>query len=224
MRSLACELEGLMAFCEREYYRHRFAVLFVIIFSVFVLGSIGCKRTRSFQGYDGTWWEYVPLEQRLGFIDGFVDFYTFGCRKEGSLCQERNKFADAITSYYANHLEDESMTVGAVLIRVAKASGATSFEGWNPPASEEETGAFDGRAWAKYSTKERLGFVEGYLNALMPQSSRAANYPRSSEYYAKAVTRFYSMPVINASQPDVREYPLNRQIGKILWDMRSQRQ
>ena len=114
------------------------------------------------------------------------------------------------------------MKVGAVLIRAAKSAGATVFEGWEPPGAAEETGAFDGLAWAKYSTKERLGFVEGYLNALMPQSSRSSNYPRSSEYYAKAVTRFYSTPVTNPSQPDVREYPVKRQIGRVLWEMRNQ--
>jgi len=211
-----------MAHCGRSYRRHRLT-LFAIVSIVFVFGGISCKRTQPFQGYDGTWWEYVPLDQRLGFVDGFVDFYTFGCRKEANLCKERNRLQMAISSYYASHPEDASMTVGIVLAREAKSAGATVFEGWDPPVAAEETGAFDGQVWARYSTKERLGFVEGYLNALMPQSSRTANYPRSSEYYAKAVTRFYSTPITNPSQPDLREYPLKRQIGKVLWEMRTQR-
>ena len=209
-----------MAQCRRKDLRHPL-VLFVAFILLVIAGSISCRRSHSFQGYDGTWWGYVPLDQRLGFIDGFVDYYSFGCRKESNLCKERNKFETAISAYYAKHPEDESMKVGGVLIRAAKSAGFTSFDGWEPPDSSAETGAFDGLAWAKYSTKERLGFVEGYLNALMPQSSRSSNYPRSSEYYAKAVTRFYSTPSTNPSQPDVREYPVKRQIGRVLWDMRS---
>jgi hypothetical protein len=202
--------------------RHYRPALLLIIIPLFVLGSISCKRANSFQGYDGTWWPNTPLDQRLGFVEGFLDCYTYGCRKESRLCAVRDDLEPAITLYYAKHREDESMLVGEVLVRVAKSSGAISIEGSESPKPAQETEAFDGLVWLKYSAKKRLGFVEGYLNALMPQTSRSAIFPKSPEYYSDAVTRFYAVTSTNKSQTGTRDNPVKQPIAEVLWGMRNQ--
>jgi hypothetical protein len=210
-----------MACFRRKPRLHRMHLLLIFV-PLFVLGSICCKRPTSPQGYDGSWWMITPLDQRLGFIDGFVDCYTYGCREESKLCAARNELETAVSSYYATHHADESMLVGEVLIRVAKSEGASSVEGRDSSEMDQNTGA-DGLLWLKYSPKKRLGFVEGCLNALMPQTSRSVFFPKNPGYYSDAVTRFYTAYSTNQSQTDTREDPLTVPISKVLWGLRNQR-
>ena len=210
-----------MAHTAGKHWQHRIALLLILV-SLFALGSISCKRSRSFQGYNGTWWKNTPLDQRLGFIDGFVDCRTYGCQKEGSLCTIQNELEAAISSFYAKNRSEKSMLVGEVLLRVAKSANTSAIEESTSPKPAQETEAFDGQVWLKYSAKKRLGFVEGYLNALMPQTSRSSAFPKNPEYYSDAITRFYSASSANQSAKGTREEILKQLIGKVLWSMRNQ--
>ena len=203
-------------------WKHR-RIIFLIFVALFVIGSMCCSRSKSFKRYDGTWWANTPLDQKLGFIDGFVDGYTYGCREAKQLCTARNELETAISSYYTKHGEDDSMLVGDVLLRTAGSSGAFANNEETPQKSVQENDAFDGFVWLKYSPKKRLGFVEGYLNALMPQTSRSVFFPKNPEHYSSAVTGFYSVPSAKQSQTGTNEDPLKRPIAKVLWGMKNQR-
>jgi hypothetical protein len=192
--------------------------LFLIFAIFFILGSIACTRTQRFHAYDGTWWMNTPLNQRLGFIDGFVDCYTYG--KQST--KPRNWYQAAISSYYEKHSGDESMLVGQVLIRIAESTKDFSLPGRNSANVVKLNGTFDGRVWLIYSQKERMGFIEGCLNALMPRTSRSVIFPKSPEYYTDVVTRFYSVSAASQSQTDASEHPINRRIVDVLWGMRNQ--
>lgn len=208
-----------MTHCWGKQRQCRIALL-LISFSSLVLGGTACKRSQQFYGYDGAWWKNTPVDQRLGFVDGFLAYYTSDCRKEESLCKARKEFESAISTHYRQNPGEKSVLAGQVLIQIAKAKGAASFEKWEAPDLTKNAGEFNGHAWLKYSAKERMGFVEGYLNALMPQTSRSAKYPRSPEYYAKAITAFYR----DSSSPPGAVDPADRQISEILWDLRSKGQ
>lgn len=174
----------------------------LFVFAIFLIFSnFACKRHKEFQGYDGTWWRVTPLDQKLGFIEGFVECYTYGLREGEKLQRPPSWYQTAISSYYREY-GDGSMTVGRALIQAAEKSPFTKSEFSNRAINRE--------AWMTYSAKKRLGFVEGYLNALMPQDSRAANFPRNPEHYAKAITGQCSDTT--GSQ---------KTIAEILWDMRS---
>ena len=205
----------------RKHLRHRILLLLIFIPLLFP-GSICCKRSKSFEGYNGSWWANTPPDQRLGFIDGFVDYYTYGCRKESKLCSIRNELGPAISLYYKNNRNDETLLVGEVLVQAARTRGAISSDGWKFPKLDKG-GAFDGLIWLRYSPKMRLGYVEGYLNALMPQTSRAVAFPNNPAYYANAITRFYRTASGNQPQADAVENPLGKQIAQVLWDLRNQR-
>ena len=210
-----------MAHSAGKYRQHRIALLLILV-SLLALGGVCCKRSKSFQGYDGTWWIDTPMDQRLGFIDGFVDCRTYGCQKESRLCTVQNELEAAISSYYEKNRGTRSTLVGDVLLRVAESAETSALDESESQTSGPATKAFDGRAWSKYSPKTRLGFVEGYLNALMPRTSRSAAFPKNPEYYAEAVTAFYRAHSTNQSPTGTHEDPLKQQIAKVLWSMRNQ--
>ena len=180
-----------------------------------IIGNIHCRRPR-FQAYDGTWWVNTPLDQRLGFIDGFVDCYTYGSRKEEKLQKPRNWYQAAVSAYYEKN--GGEMLVGQALIRVAETLEASSLAGQGSPNEARPNGAFDGTVWLKYSEKERIGFVEGYLNALMPQTSRLTSFPKNPQYYADAISKRYETSRVD------RDDSVKQRIGEILWGMRNRGQ
>lgn len=171
-------------------------------------GIAGCKRNTAHH-YDGIWWEKTPPDQRLGFIEGFVDCYTYGCSKEVALCSKRKDLEKAVSSYYQKFGGDESKLVGEVLVEISNSEKKTPVE------SAVKAEILDGLAWSQYSDKKRMGFVEGFLNALMPEGSRAVRFPGGPEHYSQAVTRFYNAPPDTAG-----ETPLNKRIGDVLWSLR----
>jgi hypothetical protein len=181
--------------------KHYRISVFLILSILIITGSFACRRHKEFQGYDGTWWNVTPLDQQLGFIEGFLECYTYGLREGEKLRRPRSWYQTAISSYYREY-GDSSMTVGRVLIQAAEKSPFTKSEFSNQAIKRE--------AWLTYSEKKRLGFVEGYLNALMPRDSRAAVFRKNPEHYAKAITRQCSDPT--GSQ---------KTIAEILWDMRN---
>ncbi len=198
-----------MANCEENYARYRIT-LFCVFMMFLITGSIHCSRPR-FQRYDGTWWANTPSGQRLGFIDGFVDCYTYALRKEERLQKPRNWYHSAISDYYKNNGGDKEMLVGQVLIRVAETSETSSLAGRESPNEAKPDRVFDGTVWLNYSEKERIGFVEGYLNALMPQTSRSVSFPKNPEYYADSISKRYT------TQAD----SLKQRISEVLWGMRN---
>jgi hypothetical protein len=83
---------------EEKVWQYRISLF--LIFAIFpILGNVACKRTQRFQAYDGTWWMSTPLDQRLGFVDGFVDCYTYGQQST----KPRNWCQAAISAYYEKH-------------------------------------------------------------------------------------------------------------------------
>ncbi len=195
-----------------------------MLFSLLLaLGSPGCNRSRPFEGYNGNWWKYTPQDQKLGFIEGFVAFNSDGCRKELRLCADKNELEPAVSSYYEKQVDEESTLVVEVIRRAAKAAGMLASPESEIATTDQSTGSFDGQAWLKYSAKKRLGFVEGYLNALMPQTSQAVKFPKGPEYYANALTGFYTVPPAGNAPDDTRQNILDRKIGEVLWSMRNQR-
>jgi hypothetical protein len=203
-----------MTHCEEA--RRRYLVFSILVFAIsFTVGDIGCRRSHRFQGYNGKWWKNTPQDQLLGFIDGYVDGYTANPDKAETLQRPRSWYLASISDYYDQHSEDASMLVGQVLVRVADSA--------KTPAGGENR-RIDGFVWQKYSNKERLGFVEGFLNALMPQTSRSVIFPRSSEYYANAITNFYRTGHMDQNFQNARNEILEKRIGEILWNMRNKGQ
>ena len=208
---------------KEQYWQYRIT-LFLILAIFFISGSIACNRPKRFQGYDGIWWMNTPVDQRLGFIDGFVDCYTYGFREGKKLWKPRTWYQAAISAYYEKHSGDDSMRVGQVLIRVAESTEAASPAGWESLNIVKQNGAFDGLVWLNYSKKERTGFVEGFLNAMMPQTSRSVSFPNNPEYYADAITKRYSVSTTDQLQANIPNDSLKQRIVEVLWGLRNRGQ
>jgi hypothetical protein len=208
---------------KEKYWQYQIP-LFLILAIFSISGSIACKRPQRFQAYDGIWWINTPVGQRLGFIDGFVDCYTYGFREGEKLWKPRTWYQAAISAYYEKHSGDDSMRVGQVLIRVAESTDASSLAGGESLNIAKQNGAFDGLVWLNYSQKERIGFVEGYLNAMMPQMSRSVSFPKSPEYYADAITKRYSVSTIDQPRTNIPNDSVKQKIAEVLWGMRNRGQ
>jgi hypothetical protein len=196
-----------MANEKKRYYTHLITSFLICVMLLIIAGS-ACHRPP--QRYDGSWWVLTPQDQQLGFIDGYVDCYTYGSSINEKLWRPRSWYQTAISTYYKTHGADESMLVGKVLVRVAETAESSS------PVRPEKNKIFDGIAWLSYSNKERLGFVEGYLNAVMPQGSRSVTFPRGPEYYVDAISKSYGTQN-NSASGDAKV----RRIAEVLWSMRN---
>lgn len=179
-----------------------------------IMNSIACKRNQPFRGYDGKWWEKTPADQQLGFVDGYLDHLTADLRRGSGWPKPHSWYQSAISQHYSRLGSDTSELVGQVLSRLteAKLSSLPANAG-----RSGEPGPLDGRAWNTYSEKRRMGFVEGYLNALMPRTSRARVFPRSPEQYANAVTRWYAAYNLDEATDDRTK----KRIGEVLWNLRN---
>lgn len=196
-----------MRYPEKKYLP---ALILILMISLLTANAACTRRSRPF-AYNGVWWVNTPLEQRLGFIDGFLDCHNYALQEPEKLTDSRSSYETAVSKYYDEHRGDRSMLAGRVLVRVAD----NLSKGGKPGE------VYDGRIWLKYSEKERMGFVEGYLNALMPTSSRSVRFPKSPEYYANRITRWYSIASPDTSQSGNLDDPLKQKISKILWGMRN---
>jgi hypothetical protein len=198
--------------------RHHRATAFLILSILLIIGNFACKRRKEFHGYDGTWWTVTPPDQKSGFIEGFIDCYTYSLHEGDKLQRPSSWYQKAISAYYREYGE-RSMTVGRVLIQVAE----TASPGGSESSDQARPGSGINReVWLAYSEKKRIGFVEGFLNALMPQDSRAASFPKNPEYYAKAITRQCSDPIGGQPQTGAQgAFVRQKTIGELLWDMRN---
>lgn len=163
----------------------------------------------------------TPLNQRMGFIDGYVDGYYYGLGEGEELNRRRSGLQAAITAYYQTHSADKEMPVGQVLRRVTKKVEASSPAISASPIEAKQSGEFDGLVWRHYSEKERIGFVEGFLNALMPQTSRKVIFPKSPEYYSDEISSWYGFDRFNNHHGKIPDEMLKHRIGQILWAMRN---
>ncbi len=197
------------------------SALSLICAMLLICSCLSCSRTQGFRGYDGSWWMNTPLDQRLGFIDGYVNGYYYGPGEGKALNRRRSGLQAAISAYYQTHRGDMEMLVGQVLRRVTKEVEASSPDISASPIEAKQGGEFDGLVWWHYSEKERIGFVEGFLNALMPQTSRRVSFPKSPEYYADEISSWYGFDRFDNNHGKIPDEMLKHKVGQILWAMRN---
>lgn len=196
------------------------SVLF-LLYAMLVFCCASCSRPQGFQGYDGSWWLNAPPDQQLGFIDGYVDCYYFRPGEEEALKRRRSQLQSAISEYYKVHRADKEMLVGKVLRRVVEAGEASSSAVSASPIKAKQGGGLNGVVWLHYSEKERIGFVEGFLNALMPATSRRVSFPKGPEYYVNEISSWYGMDRFDHNHSKSSDEKLKHRIGQVLWAMRN---
>ena len=163
----------------------------------------------------------TPPDQQLGFIDGYVDGYYYEPGEEGALKKRRTRLQAAISEYYQTHSADQEMLVGQMLRRVVEPFKVSAGASSASPGDAQRGGDFDGLVWLHYSEKERIGFVEGFLNALMPPTSRRVNFPKSAGYYAAEISKWYGIDRTDPNGGKISDELLKHKIGQVLWAMRN---
>lgn len=163
----------------------------------------------------------TPSDQQLGFIDGYVDGYYYEPGEEEALKKGRTRLQAAISDYYQAHSADKKMLVGQVLRRVVEPFDISSSAGSASPGDVQRGVGFNGLVWLHYSEKERMGFVEGFLNALMPPTSQKVNFPKGPEYYVREISSWYGIERSNTGQIKISDEILKHKIGQVLWALRN---
>ena len=164
---------------------------------------------------------HTPPDQQLGFIDGYVDGYYYKPGEEEALKKRRSGLQAAVSEYYRTHRADKEMPVGQVLRKVVDPLEVSSSAVSASPGDAQRGGGFNGLVWLHYSEKERIGFVEGFLNALMPPTSQKVNFPKGPEYYVREISSLYGIDRSNPGRNKISDEILKRKIGQVLWALRN---
>src|SRR5687768_9067542 len=113
--------------------------------------------------FDRKWWIAAFPDEQQGFIVGFSDCYYDTLRRKIRSKATTGEFQEALNQFYARQGDQISTTVPEFLERLfrtlrSNVQRQAGGEVWN-----ERHGYLDGGYWNQSSDKERLGFLEGYI-------------------------------------------------------------
>jgi hypothetical protein len=160
--------------------------------------------------YDGNWWVSVVHDQRLGFVDGYVD-----C---SALVNPRDQFYNAVPfeelvkrvdAFYSANAHETSQPVLSVLRRVANSSPVTT-------TPKSTFGLFDGEDWRQASEPYRLGFVQGYRFCYQSSGDmHLGRFGKSNQWYVDRISSWYGVTKGDPSEINPKRY--KRMIAQVLF-------
>lgn len=160
--------------------------------------------------FDGSWWQSVEHDQRLGFVEGYVDCSALVSPKDqfynGTSFEEIVKQGDA---FYDRSVQDRVKPVPMVLRTVAnprpvKAVPRSTF------------GLFDGEDWRQGTRSFRLGFIQGYRNCYdSSEDKKEERFTKSDEWYVQQISGWYGVSNDDPSAINPKRY--KRMIAQVLF-------
>src|SRR5262249_27861355 len=94
------------------------------------------------QAHDGNWWLSVDKDQRLGFVDGYIDCYVFVRKGPLPFLESPYQYEQRVTEHLKNHVADRSKPVTQVLEAIVAKPVTKPSGKWG-----EKHGYFDGDYW-----------------------------------------------------------------------------
>jgi len=140
------------------------------------------------QAHDGKWWLSVDKDQRLGFVDGYIDCYVFVRKGPLPFLESPNQYEQRVTEHLKNHVSDCSKPVTQVLEVIAAKPAAKTTGKW-----EEEHGLFDGDYWRQAEPSGRVGFIQGFLECQRKDGKAVAKFSRSDDWYVAQISQWYGI-------------------------------
>lgn len=150
------------------------------------------------QRFDGSWWAAADSEEQQGFIVGFLDCYYDTVKRRVTSEAFTEEYQKAVSEFYVAHPNQNSTTVPETMVRLVQTlkSSRKALPGgevWN-----ESHGYFDGGYWNQSTDKERLGFLEGYIQCYKNYMRRPrVRFSRSVEEYSGLLTKYFGDPKVN---------------------------
>lgn len=160
--------------------------------------------------YDGSWWVSVVHDQRLGFVEGYIDCNALVNPRDQfyneAHIEELVRRADA---FYSANAHEASQPVLSVLRRVANPSPVTTMP-------KSTFGLYDGEDWRQASEPYRLGFVQGYRFCYQSSGdTHLGRLGKSNEWYVDRISSWYGVTKDDPSEINPKRY--KRMIAQVLF-------
>lgn len=147
--------------------------------------------------YDGHWWLSVKPSERKGFLNGYLDCYTYEYKGLDRFSSSADTYRNSITQFYEKGQPFElSDSVSSILHQFRDPQGRIVIDKY----AEHEKGSHggnDGLYWRQISADagpelEQRGFVEGYLacHSGLGHNKGGAFFKPAAEYVG-LITRWY---------------------------------
>lgn len=168
------------------------------IVSAFVFLAIACTGRAAWidppattKPFDGNWWLAASQRERLGYMEGDNDCSVFELQGREVGWDDFTTYQAFVTNYYAADASRRGKPVFDVL-RLADMQGNAKTDRADLP--DEPHGDYDGLFWRESFDRERLGFIEGYLQcyAHKPDPHRAA-FSQSYQAYVTMLDTWYHL-------------------------------
>lgn len=147
--------------------------------------------------YNGHWWLSIRSAERTGFLNGYLDCYTYEYKGADRFSSPINTYEDSITHFYKRGPSFElNDSVAGLLRQFRDPAGRVVIDKYAQPATGPH-GGDDGLYWMQISDYpgpqlEQRGFVEGYLacHAGLDQN-KGGTFPKPAAEYVKLITQWY---------------------------------
>lgn len=179
--------------------------------SVWLATAVACgaqSQPGSRPSYDGRWWRSITPVERVGFVFGYFDCYTFEYKgPQRFLTKSYERYSQLITQVYS-----DSSRVGHSLVDVIdqlrdKPGEKDENPGGSPTPGRHD--GMDGLYWKQASLEghdKQRGFVEGYLlcHEKLAQNKGGA-FSKAPDEYRALVTQWYRLDEKNGDIDAKRE-------------------
>jgi hypothetical protein len=168
--------------------------------------------------YDGHWWVTIANNERRGFVDGYLDCYTYEFKGPASFHNRPPvEIQQLVTAFYSQERSRANDRVPEVLYRFQDRAGDTLRAREDGEAHPEPHGYYDGQYWFEQTNDGRLGFIEGYLHCHAMHSRRSGGFSRRLDEYRALISRWYG---IREGTADLDEARAPGKIADVLFRFR----
>lgn len=156
--------------------------------------------------YDGAWWNSVSVEQRTGFLAGYIDCAVYDAGEKRYEAVSWNIAEKAVTTGYGADASELKTPVSSMLVRFIE----TQKPGTIQPGGEVypgKHGIFNGEYWRQSLPAHRLGFIEGYLERHVKIANSKASYSRPAAWYVNQISNWYGIKTGDPGEIDTKRSP-----------------
>jgi hypothetical protein len=165
------------------------APLVLVILTAFIGQAIAQSKVK----YDSAWWQSVSMNEQETFISGYFDCYIYGANRTTHVPEPIEEAVAYVTKYYNSNPNARGVTVPEIL---------RTLPGPRKKVPKKDRhGVYDGDFWRQSTSKERVGFLSGYIACRTLYTD--VRYSRPVQSYADAMSKWYGVSDGDESQLSV---------------------
>ena len=147
--------------------------------------------------YNGHWWLAITHQEQSGFLNGYLDCYTYEHKGPARFTNHPPAIARVlVTRYYRENSSRLSNLVSSVFLGLRDSPGKAAVDRYGEPIKGTH-GFYRGLYWMQISDYpgpqlEQRGYIEGYLtcHARLNHNS-GGTFSKPAADYVKLITQWY---------------------------------